>query len=217
MKRRPAVLAFLAPLVILITLQLIFAAAFALSELRIFGKAFGLNGLLDVARTCGTVLAALTGILITILVFALQIQSSRLPGASLLLLAFAKREKYLPILGFNLNTILVCLIVVAFARPIQGPALAGLALATFIETAIAIIFLMYLTYRTIYCVGTVSAEELLEDHLKAQHAESLISAVKNEIALQILRNQARALGFTFAPFHSAMVPGEVNHYVQGGG
>jgi hypothetical protein len=147
------------------------------------------------AQAVGAMLASASGILIAVIVFALEIYRTNLPGGGPLPRLFATRRGYLPTAAFFLGTIASAIAVAAGGQYFGDAGLVRMAWATSGLGLAALILELLLLRQSIFMLGRESARTLLTDYFKTCHLDSLKAEIRQRIAINLFMDAARKLGF----------------------
>ena len=108
------------------------------------------------AQAVGAMLASASGILIAVIVFALEIYRTNLPGGGPLPRLFATRRGYLPTAAFFLGTIASAIVVAAGGQYFGAAAFVRMAWATSGLGVVALVFELLLLQQTIYLLAQLT-------------------------------------------------------------
>lgn len=147
-------------------------------------------------KTIATVLATLTGLLLTVIALTIRVKTSNLAGADFLLNAVIRKRGFLPIAAFLSGTILTALAGMLFSDRLAIDTFNNYTGVTALLSFIALLILVNLLQRTMQTLGSSDLEELLRGELLASLRKSFRSTLRQALIERRFSEILADLGFT---------------------
>lgn len=149
---------------------------------------------LSTLHACGTIVASFTAMLVTIIVFAVQINRAYVIKTSSLFKFYLKRLYFKPVLAFAAGTAGACLVNGILLNHFNWWPLAIVPVMIFLGYSVIALDLILL-FKAIHALVRSAISELLKENYVAAHRDSLLADVKRRIAQSIYVDSLEGLGF----------------------